>query len=72
MISLLTHQKLTSKILDLHLYGFNGYIRKREDPVGPDMFCKKGVLRNLAKIHRKTPVPEPLLIKLQGSGLQLY
>ena len=26
----------------------------------PEVFCKKGVLRNLAKIHRKTPVPELL------------
>ena len=44
----------TSKaILDLHLYGFNGYIRKREDPVAPDMFCKKGVLGNLAKFTEK-------------------
>ena len=26
----------------------------------PEMFCKKGVLRNFTKIHRKTPVPESL------------
>ena len=26
----------------------------------PEVFCKKGVLRNYAKIHRKTPVPESL------------
>ena len=25
-----------------------------------EMFCKKGVFRNFAKIHRKTPVPESL------------
>ena len=25
-----------------------------------DVFCKKGVLRNFAKIQRKTPVPESL------------
>ena len=27
------------------------------------MFCNNGVLRNFARIHRKTPVPEPLLKK---------
>ena len=26
----------------------------------PEEFCKKGVLANFAKIHRKTPVSEPL------------
>ena len=26
----------------------------------PEVFCKKGVLRNFPKIHRKTPVPESL------------
>ena len=26
----------------------------------PAVFCKKSVLRNLTKIHRKTPVPESL------------
>ena len=25
-----------------------------------EVFCKKGVVRNFAKIHRKTPVPESL------------
>ena len=30
------------------------------------MFCKKGVLRNLAKIHRNTPVPESLFNKVAG------
>ena len=30
------------------------------------MFCKKGVLKNFAKIHRKTPVLESLFnIRLQ-------
>ena len=27
---------------------------------GPDVFCKKGALRNFAKIHGKTPGPESL------------
>ena len=31
----------------------------------PEVFCKKGILRNFAKIHRKAPAPEPLLIKLR-------
>ena len=26
----------------------------------PEVICKKGVLRNFTKIHRKTPVPESL------------
>ena len=26
----------------------------------PDVFCKKGILRNFTKIYRKTPVPESL------------
>ena len=26
----------------------------------PEVFCKEGVLKNFAKIHRKTPVPETM------------
>ena len=26
----------------------------------PDAFCKEGVFRNFAKIHRKAPLPECL------------
>ena len=33
---------------------------------------KNGVLKKFCKIHRKTPVLESLLIKLQDSGLQPY
>ena len=28
----------------------------------PELFCKKGVLKNFAKTLRKTPVPESFLI----------
>ena len=39
----------------------------------PEVFCKKDILRNFAKVHRKAPVPQTIfLIKLQASGLQLY
>ena len=31
---------------------------REEQP--PEAFCKKGVLRNFAKIPRKRPVPESL------------
>ena len=31
---------------------------KKEQP--PEVFCKKGVLRNFAKIPRKRPVPKSL------------
>ena len=35
--------------------------------------CKKGVLKNFEKIHRKTPVADYLfLIQLQAWGLQCY
>ena len=30
------------------------------------MFCKKGVLTNFTKIHRKTPVPESLFNEVAG------
>ena len=38
------------------------------------VFCKKSVLRNSAKFHRKTPVPGHFfnIIKLQAWELQLY
>ena len=38
----------------------------------PLVFCKKGVLKNFAKIHRKTPMSEPFFNKVAGLGLQLY
>ena len=38
----------------------------------PEAFCKKMFSWKFHKIHRKTPVPETFLIKLQASGLQLY
>ena len=31
----------------------------------PEVFCKKGFLRNFAKFTGKTPVPVSFLIKLQ-------
>ena len=31
-----------------------------------EVFCKKGVLKNLPKFYRKTPVPEPLFNKVTG------
>ena len=34
--------------------------------IRPDVFCKKGVLKILAKIHRKTPVLEYLFNKVAG------
>ena len=32
----------------------------------PEVFCKIGVLRNFAKIHKKAPVPESLFNKVAG------
>ena len=29
--------------------------------VNPEVFCKKEVLKNFSKFHRKTPVPESLI-----------
>ena len=38
----------------------------------PEVFCKKGVLRNFTKFTRKTPVPYLLFNKVAGLSLQLY
>ena len=38
-------------------------LKSRNRSSYPEMFCKKGVLRNLAKIPRKTPVPVATLLK---------
>ena len=38
----------------------------------PEVFCKKGVLRNFGKFTGKHLCLSLLLIKLQASGLQLY
>ena len=32
----------------------------------PEVFCKKFVLKNFTKIHRKTPVPESFFNKIAG------
>ena len=55
------------KLILFYLMIFSVY-RKQRQP--PEVFCRKGALRNFAKIDRKTPVPESFLIKLQA-GLQL-
>ena len=34
----------------------------------PEVFCKKGVLRNFTKTHRKTPVPASLFTYNSSSG----
>ena len=38
----------------------------------PEVFSKKGVLRNFVKLTGKHPCESPFLIKLQTSALQLY
>ena len=45
---------LTSRITKVCITGLQAKLRSR-----PEVFCKKGVLKNFEKIHRKTPVPEP-------------
>ena len=37
----------------------------------PEVFCKKGVLRNSEKIHRKTPVPDLFFNKIAGPATLL-
>ena len=32
----------------------------------PEKFCKKGILKNFAKFHRKIPLSEPLFNKVAG------
>ena len=45
---------LTSRITKVCITGLQAKLRRSR----PEAFCKKGVLKNFEKIHRKTPVPE--------------
>ena len=38
----------------------------------PEVFCEKGILRNLANSQENTCARVSFLTKLQASGLQLY
>ena len=45
-----------SKTPNVALWVNDRWVRCRR----PEVFCKKGVLKNFTKIHRNTPVPESL------------
>ena len=46
------------------LQGLNKVLSDQKQP--PEVFYKKGVLKNIAKIHRKTPVPKSFFNKVAG------